>query len=277
VKALRIHPATFLFFLLLFFTGYSAVILPYIISVILHELGHAFVAKKLGYKLDRVWILPFGACISFEEFSFNPDDEIKIAFAGPIVNVLLILTTMTLWWIFPITYAYTYTFAIANFSLAMFNLLPAYPLDGGRILTGALRSQFKSKKVFQIACILNMAFSSIFFTLFLISFLFEANYSLAMISIFLFISTFEGKFLGKYSPILYQKFSKKMNKPLVVKSICIKSSTPFYKILPEINSHKYNIIYVIFPNEHIKTINEIQLQRLLEKYPLDKTFNDLLC
>lgn len=275
MKSLRIHPATLFIFALLILTGYSSIILPYLIAIILHELGHAFVAKKLGYRLDKIWILPFGACLSFEEFSFNPKDEIKIAFAGPIVNILLIVSVMALWWFYPITYVYTYTFALSNFSIAVFNLLPAYPLDGGRILAGYLRMTYKSEKVYKIICLLNIIFSFIFLALFIASFFLNINFTFCIIAIFLFVSTIEGKFQGKYSTLLNQNL-KKQNKPLSVKSFCVSSSTPFHKILPEISYQKYNIIYVIYPNQKIKLITESQFRNILEKNSLKKCFNDLI-
>ena len=275
MKELRIHPATVIFLVILFITGFSSVIFPYIVAVTLHELGHAYVAKKCGYRLNKIWVLPFGACISFKEFSFDPKDEIKIAFAGPVVNLILIILTMACWWIFPISYAYTYTFAITNFSIAIFNLLPVFPLDGGRILTGMLRINIKPKKVFKFACLINYIFSLLFFVLFIVSIFISINFSFILISIFLFVGTFEGKFQGKYSPILYQKSKRRKSKPISVKNFCVQSYTPFYKVIPEINSNKFNMIYVQYPSERIRVITESQFQKILEKNSLEKCFDDL--
>ncbi len=274
MRSIRIHPATIFFLLILLFTGFGVVIIPYLIAVILHELGHAYMAKKLGYKLNKIWILPYGAALSFEEYSFDLYDEIKIAFAGPIVNIILIILTMTCWWIFPEIYVYTYVFALANFSLALFNLLPAFPLDGGRILTSVLRTQFKTKTVYRTICLLNTFFSCVFLILFIVSCFYKINFSLGIIAIFLFIGIIEGKFQGKYSPMLYE-FTHKKNKPLHVKSFCVTSSTPFFKIIPEINKHKYNIIYVRFPDNSLKMVNEKQFQNILEKHSLENCFEDL--
>lgn len=275
VKSLRIHPATFFFFLLSFIFGYSIFLFPFLVALILHELGHAYVAKKLGYNLNKIWILPFGACLSFEEHSFDPIDEVKIAFGGPLVNIILILITMTLWWIHPGTYATTYAFAISNFSIAFFNLLPAYPLDGGRIMTGFLRLNFKPKKVFKIAIIINYIFSSLFITLFIISIFTSINFSFILMAIFLFISTFQGRFQGRYSPLIFYCSKRKRNKPIAVKNFCVQSSTPFYKIIPEINCHKYNMIYVIYPNQGLKIFTEKQFQQLLEGNSLDCSFDNI--
>lgn len=275
MKDFRIHPATILFLILLAITGFSAILLPYIIAITLHEIGHACVAKKLGYQLDKVWILPFGACISFEEFSFNPDDEVKIAFAGPVVNIILIVLTMTLWWVFPQVYVYTYSFALANFSIALFNLLPAYPLDGGRILTGILRNKIKPKRVYKVACVLNLLFSFIFLIFFIVSCFNSINYSIGLIGIFLFLSTFEGKFQGKYSPLIYEFSKSKKKSPMKVKNFCVSSKTPFFRIIPEINRYKYNIIYVIYDDGSMKIITQEHFQRILENNSIEKCFDNI--
>lgn len=275
IKTLRIHPLTFLFFVLLLLTGYASFLFPFTIAIILHELGHAYMAKKLGYTLNKIWILPFGACLSFKEFFFEPKDEIKIAFAGPVVNIILIFLTITLWWIKPIIYVYTYSFVLANFSILLFNLLPVYPLDGGRIMTGFLRLNFKSNKVFKISIITNYFFSAIFVFLFIISLFKTINFSFITTAIFLFASTFEGRFQGKYLPLLFLNSKRKLNKPTAVKTFCVPSSTPFYKILPEINQHKYNIIYILFPDKKLKMITEEQFRQILEKKPLQSSFDNI--
>lgn len=271
MKTLRIHPATYIFVLILLITGFSPIVIPYLFAVILHELGHAFVAKKLGYKLNKIWILPYGACLTLDDFAFNPHDEIKIAIAGPIVNICLIILTMSMWWIFPITYIYTYTFVISNFSLAVFNLLPAFPLDGGRVMVGLLSLNNKRKFAFKIVTIINLFIPFALFALFLISLFFTANISYLTISIFLIIGIFDTKFQGKYSPLLYE-FSAKENKEIYqVKHICVTPKIKLYKIMSEINRHKYNIIYIKLNNGQLKAINESQLQKIfLTNNPTDE-------
>ena len=237
MKKLRIHPATWLFLFFIVLTGFGTVLIPYLISITLHELAHGFVAKKCGYCLNKVWILPYGACVSFEEFSFNPTDEAKIAVAGPLMNGILIVTTIMLWWIFPSLYSHTYSFVVSNFSIMIVNLLPAFPLDGGRILTSILRTKFKNKSVYKATTIINLLFSVLFFALFVVSAFFKINLTFALMAIFLFVGIFDGKFQGKYSPLFYES-KKKKKQILPVKAIYLDSSTPLYKILPEIKSEK---------------------------------------
>lgn len=274
MKKFRIHPATIFFLILLIATGYSSVVIPYLTAIILHELAHAFVAKKLGYSLNKVWILPYGACVSFSNHTFSAKDEIKIAFAGPLINVAVIIITVMLWWIFPSFYSFSYTFVISNFSIALFNLIPAFPLDGGRILTSFLKTKINTNKAYKIATFFNLFFSILFFLIFIISCFYTINFSYALFAIFLFLGIIEGNFQGKYSPIIYEYENKKKD-ILLVKNLYVNSNTPFYKIISEINRHKFNIIFVKFNNNKIKMITENQFYDLLEKNSLESTFENI--
>ena len=274
MKSLKIHPATYVFVFILLITDFAPLIIPYLLAVILHELGHAFAAKKLGYKLNKIYILPYGACLSFDDFAFNPHDEIKIALAGPLVNIVLIIITVSLWWLFPACYIFTYAFAISNFSLAFFNLLPAFPLDGGRVFVGLFSLKNKRKKGFKIISWLNIIFSALFFILFLISCFFGFNLSYALTGIFLILGIIESRFQGKYSPLIYDFHAKKRD-ILPVKQVYVEPSTMLYKIMCEINKQKYNIIYVKINNK-LKIIYENELEEYFIKYSPTDTFENIL-
>ena len=261
MKNIRIHPLTFLFFLLLFFCGFVNLILPYFFAITFHELAHAYVAKKCGYKLNKIWILPYGASLNFDEYSFDPKDEIKIAIAGPIINILIIFICVAFWWIFPESYVISYNFVISNFSIVFFNLLHAFPLDGSRILIGLFSLKNKRKIAIKITKIFNFMFFIVFFILFLISIFTKTNYSFLTISIFMIIGIFESKFQGAYSPLIYE-FKEKNNKQILpVKHLYVSGETPIYKIIGEFNKHKFNIIYAKIDGK-LKIINEQDFQAL---------------
>ena len=71
------------------------------LSVLLHEFGHAFVGKKLGYQLNTITLFPYGAMLSGKHTPFKPKDDIKIAIAGPIVNIVLIIISLIFWFFCP--------------------------------------------------------------------------------------------------------------------------------------------------------------------------------
>lgn len=235
--------------------------MPYFFAITLHELGHAYSAKKCGYKLNKIWILPYGASLNFDEYSFDPKDEIKIAFSGPLVNLLLIFVCVSFWWIVPESYFYTYNFVISNFSIMLFNMIPAYPLDGSRTLIGLLSIKNKRKIAIKITKIFNLIFFTIFFVLFLISIITKINYSFFTISLFMLIGISESKFQGFYSPIVYEFKEKETKLSLPVKHIYVSNEIPIYKLIGEFNKHKFNIVYVK-NNGKLKIINEFDLRTL---------------
>ena len=131
---IKIHPLFIIFAFFLIFFGWTRILISYFLVLILHELGHYFMAKFLGYKLNKIVFMPYGVSLNGQGNIFKKRDEILIAMAGPVVNFLLCILTVTLWWLFPVTYYYTDAFVFSNLSLALFNLIPVFPLDGGRVI-----------------------------------------------------------------------------------------------------------------------------------------------
>jgi Zn-dependent protease len=111
--------------------------------VVVHEFAHAVVARRLGIPIGNITLFLFGGVASILREPGTPADEIKMAAAGPLASVALAvvfgglaaLTGRLHWpWIFTLC-----TFlAVTNLVLALFNLLPAFPSDGGRILRAIL-------------------------------------------------------------------------------------------------------------------------------------------
>ncbi len=121
-----------------------------LVSVLLHELGHALVAQSLGIQVLDITFWPLGGMARMSEIPENPRLEAVIAGAGPMVNFLLAalaLPLMLLGGLFsPNTQALVsqlvFWFVAINLSLGLFNLLPAFPMDGGRILRAFLANRF---------------------------------------------------------------------------------------------------------------------------------------
>lgn len=90
--------------------------------------------------------MPYGAALIGEYESASARDEIAIAAIGPACNFFLLLITVATWWLCPAFYDFTACFAAANLCLVVVNLLPVFPLDGGRILLAAL-SRYRSRSV----------------------------------------------------------------------------------------------------------------------------------
>ena len=131
-------------------TGKLSMFIIYSATALLHELGHSYVAAGRGYALNKITLMPFGAVVSGDLDGLAPVDEIKIALAGPILNLLVGMLFVATWWVYPECYAYTDVAAEANFSMALVNFIPAYPLDGGRVLSAVIALSTGRKKAVKI-------------------------------------------------------------------------------------------------------------------------------
>jgi Zn-dependent protease len=102
--------------------------------VVLHELSHSYVAIKNGVEVRKITLFPIGGMASIEEVSIPPDVEFKLALAGPLFNFAVIAITLLLTLVAtePIT-SFLWIVIQINLVLGVFNLLPAIPLDGGRV------------------------------------------------------------------------------------------------------------------------------------------------
>ena len=108
-------------------------------SVALHELGHSVVALHKGIRVREIMLLPIGGLAKLERMPRNATDEIHIAIAGPAVSFMLAIFFGALAALFggPQSGLIIFTFVVlgwVNLVLALFNLLPSFPMDGGRIL-----------------------------------------------------------------------------------------------------------------------------------------------
>jgi Zn-dependent protease/CBS domain-containing protein len=116
--------------------------------VVLHEFGHSLTARRYGIQTRNITLLPIGGVAALEKMPDDPRQEINVAIAGPAVNVLIAL----LLYIYldfrdaPIASeelsvtggSFMYRLMMVNIFIAGFNLLPAFPMDGGRVLRAAL-------------------------------------------------------------------------------------------------------------------------------------------
>jgi Zn-dependent protease len=113
-------------------------------SVLLHELSHSFMARAHGIAVSRITLFVFGGVAQVEEEPKKATDELLIALAGPLMSVLLALVFFGLWWgarqlqMPPIFCAVFSRVSATNLALAIFNMIPGFPLDGGRVLRSLL-------------------------------------------------------------------------------------------------------------------------------------------
>lgn len=119
------------------------------VCVFLHELGHALAARRFGVFTRSITLLPIGGVAALESIPERPREELVIALAGPMVNVVIagVLTAGLGWPSDLLTYGPIWDFAhlgemvlLMNLIMIGFNMMPAFPMDGGRVLRACLAS-----------------------------------------------------------------------------------------------------------------------------------------
>jgi Zn-dependent protease/CBS domain-containing protein len=149
-------------------------------SVVLHELGHALVSRRAGIPAKAIILLPIGGVTLLDETQrpFEPGmltwkRDIRIAVAGPLVNiviaivaggVLLAVAPEIQLWAKPYVYSGNLPRSLvwANLGLALFNLLPAYPMDGGRVLRAVFSRHMDSVRATRRAVSIGQGFAALF-------------------------------------------------------------------------------------------------------------------
>lgn len=147
-------------------------ILLLFVFVVMHEYGHALTARKYGIKTRDITLYPIGGVARLERMPEKPIEELWVALAGPAVNVVLaalLFGYLVLTGTFePITGLTVSTGSLAerlmlvNLWLVVFNLIPAFPMDGGRVLRALLGLKLEYVQATQIAASVGQAFAFLF-------------------------------------------------------------------------------------------------------------------
>ena len=194
---LRIH-VTFLLLIVWVALGswLSAVfVLLLFLCVVLHEFGHAIAAKGYGINTPDITLLPIGGVARLERIPEEPKQELVIAIAGPLVNVIIAAC------LYLVIGARSHVVSAVpsddmlvgiyqiNVLLVLFNLLPAFPMDGGRVLRALLATRLTYARATQVAATVGQIFAFVFgiIGLFGIPGIYHANPFLIFIAFFVYL------------------------------------------------------------------------------------------
>lgn len=274
---LVVHPLFLCLGVYCIFMKIFDVFLCYILSALLHEMGHFIVAKKLGYKMLQVRVMPYGAelCGEIDEFLYS--DDIKIAIAGPITSLLLAGVVVCFWWIFPNCYEWTYEFCVSNIVCAIFNILPVYPLDGGRVLVSYLSRNLARNDALRYAKNATKVFSYLMFGLFLLSIFYTLNITFGIIAIMLYSSTFNN--FKECSYVRLTKTSlryKEMKRGVEVVELMVDEKTKISKIYSKLKSQKFYRFIVVDKNLSVKAVVDEKMFAEIEPENFMLTFEEIL-
>lgn len=179
---LRLHVTFLLFLVVIGYAGFAAagpagagwavaLFVSIFTCIALHELGHSVVAQQFGVRVRSITLLPIGGVAALKSLPENPWEEIAITLAGPLVNVGIAAAML------PLTGLPTQLFLVrfpqdlselllslvtANTALFLFNLIPAFPMDGGRLLRALLALVFSHRRATIIAATVGQVLAVVF-------------------------------------------------------------------------------------------------------------------
>ncbi len=269
---IRIHPLFIIFGIYFAFTGKVFSFLTYTFCACVHELGHSLAAEKFGYRLKNVTLMPYGALVSGDMTGMSLGEECVVVIAGPLTNLILGSLILSSWWLFPETYPYTELAAQANFALAAINLIPAFPLDGGRMLVCLLSKKFGRVKAVRVAKTVSYVFTAAALALFVYSCFKTINFSVLFFALFVFSGAIDKNAADTYVRIFDCMSVDKIKQFKEIKEIAVKSSVTVKKLYRALTDGCLYRLYVFNENgELVKKIEPYELSDyLMTKTPKER-------
>ena len=254
-------------------------VLTIFVCVILHEFGHALTGRHFGFKTKDIVLLPIGGLARFEKLPENPRQEFLVAIAGPAVNfiiaaIIFVIIRPSVHFIMnldisSINAANFFTLLwMVNLMLGLFNLIPAFPMDGGRIFRAFLSMFQPRNKATRIATLIGQLLAIVFVFGGILY-----NPFLILIGIFIFISgSSESTLVDTQTRLEGHTVAEIVIKDFAAidSGMTLKEATQFILITSATN------FVVKQAEEIIGTVNRDQIIKSLTDHGFDTTISELI-
>lgn len=247
---IRLNPLFLLFALLWITSGSSIELVLVTLLVVIHEFAHGLAGRALGLQVDSIELYPFGGVARIDErMELEPFAERRLAWAGPAVNLALAGLGLAFYSrIFPGSELALF-FIHANLVLATFNMLPALPLDGGRILRSYLTPLLGFRKATEFSASMGQIFACLLFILGIAGWLDgRLGISVMLVAVFLFFAAAREKRQAVYA-FLRSLGAKERN--MAIKGglkgefLVVADKTPLLAVFRLFSPQRYHFIRVM--------------------------------
>lgn len=258
-----VYPSFIILLIAAVIFGYIEEFIILLFVVLLHELSHVFVAVCMRLKIENITFMPMGLFAVIKDMDFLPSlNRICIIAVGPFINILI-------WLVFSLAFKGEYLFFTkCNLMIGLFNLLPIFPLDGGRLLqiifgniVGVLTINkliLKFSKVVSVFLIILGFFQIVLYSL---------NISLLCIGVYIYkINANEHLQLTYdfYKVLLYK--TNNQRNIISIKNILVNKNTKIQNIVYKFSFDKFYVLNIVDNDKITKTITEKEIM----DYILDK-------
>lgn len=271
-----IHPLFYALALLLVLFGQAGALVWTFAALAVHEAGHIFAARIRGYVLNDLTLMPYGAMLGLRE-RMDPRSCVIVGLAGPAANLLSAGLITGVWWLFPAAYAFTRPFLFASLALAAFNLLPVYPLDGSRVVTGLAKNRLRAVKGMQAA---GIAFACVLFVSFVVSCALRAvSFTLGAAAVFLFYGAAFGGRKESFIGVL-EAGSKNYGAGVSAKRVLISEDAPLIRFFHHVDGRSVTLFEIVREEEggvrSVRTLSEAELKELAAAGRLSRSLRSAL-
>ncbi len=256
-------------------SGNGAELIITVVALIMHEIAHTLMLKALGYSIDCLELQPFGFIARLSSSYDNSLDELIVAATGPIASMVLGLTAIA---IAASNEGAVYAKLFGNISvtIGIMNLLPAYPLDGGKLLLCILEILIGARKAKRITIYIGIFIAFVFsaLTIYLICIDMRALPYAVMFALLLLAALREKKSLeitnARKLALKQSRFRR--GSIMRIQQVAINENSTVSQAIKLLDGGRYTIFTVLDSNMNIvKTISESELMSLDSQKPTLKT------
>ena len=272
----KIHPLFWIFGAVLTLSGNGFLFLVYIVTAVVHEYAHALAASFFRCRSGVITLYPYGAVLYGAFEHLKPSEEAVVAVVGPFLNLCMAVLLAALWWVAPSLYPYTELLASVNVSIAVFNLLPVYPLDGGRILMSLLRIKVGAKRALLVVRILGGICCAALVALYFVSLSRAANFTLAYAAVFMFASLLDTKNAAPPERAVTPPQPKSGGRGVERRTVRVSASLTLLEVLKLFNmQYHYTVEAVDGEGRLVTRIDHSDIETLLTEYGATVTLSEI--